>query len=189
MNPISKPTEDEITVLKTIHEIKKATVAELVQRLGEPYTVQDLIAYLKLLEKEKLLNKVQENPLAYELSILGLVAIGILPEKAKNIVLPVSAEKCFLFCTGVGPDKFTKISACSLSDLGEKVRKVDVRSLEFHIPRGDIENWAKDVLGDLELAEEIGRVGRLKLSGEMLRLRILKVIDSRINQLSSTFQA
>lgn len=187
VNLISKPTEDQITILKTIHRIKKASVAELVRRLGEPFTVQDLTAYLKLLEQEKLLNRVQENPLAYELSILGLVTIGVLPEKAKNIVLPVPSEKCFLFYTGVGPNKFTKISACSLSDFREKVRKVDVKSLEFHIPRGDIEKWAKDVLGDLELAEEIGRVGRLKLNGELLRVRILNVIDSRIDQLTSTF--
>lgn len=187
MNLISKPTEDQITILKTIHRIKKATAAELVQRLGEPYTIQDLTAYLKLLEQEKLLNRVQEKPSTYELSILGLVTIGVLPEKAKNIVLQVPSDKCFHFYTGVGPDKFTKVSACSLSDFREKVKKVDVKSLEFHVPRGDIEKWAKDVLGDLELSGEIGRIRRLKLNGELLRTRILNVIDSRINQLTSTF--
>lgn len=187
MNLIPKPTEDQITILKTIHRIKKSTPAELVKRLGEPYTVQDLTAYLKLLEQEKLLNRVQENPLTYELSILGLAAIGVLPEKAKNIVLPVPSDKCFLFYTGVGPDKFTKISACSLSDFREKVKKVDVKSLEFHVPRGDIEKWVKDVLGDSELSQEIGSIRRLKLNGEQLRTRILNATDSRIRQLTSTF--
>jgi hypothetical protein len=181
-----KPTEDQVTILKTVHDIGKATLLQIVQELGEPYTVEDMRVYLKLLEQEKLLNKVQENPLTYELSLLGLATIGLLPEKAKNIVLSVPSDKCFFFYTGVGPDKFTKISACSLSEFMEKVKKVDVKSLEFHVPRGDIEKWVKDVLGDEELAEDIERVRRLRLSGELLRNRIYQVIDSRINQLTST---
>jgi len=182
---MSKPTEDQIMILKMIRKMRKATSVELVQKLGEPYTVQDLSAYLKLLEQEKLLNRVEENPLTYELSILGLVTIGFLPEKAKKIVSSVPSEKCFHFYTGVGPDKFTKISACNLSDFRENVKKVDVKSLEFHVPRGDIEKWVKDVLGDKELAEEIERIRRLKFAGELLRTRILEVIDFRIKQLTS----
>jgi len=184
VNSVSKLTEDQITILKTIHGIGTATAAQLVQKLGEPYTVQDLVAYLKMLEKEKLLNRVQENPLTWKLSILGLITIGVLPEKAKNVVLPVSSAKCFLFYTGLGPDKFTNVSACSLSDFREKVKEVDVKSLEFHIPRGDIEKWIKNVLGDSELSQEIASIARLKLSGEQLRTRILNVVDSRINQLT-----
>jgi len=183
---IPKSTEDQIAILKTIHRMKKSTAAELAQRLGKPYTVEDLTAYLKLLEHQNLLNRVQENPSTYELSIIGLVTIGVLPEKAKEIVLPVPSNKCFLFYTDVGPGKFTNISACSLSDLREKVKRVDVKSLEFHVPRGDMEKWVRDVLGDLKLSEEIESVKRLKLSGEALRTRVLNAIDSRINQLTST---
>jgi hypothetical protein len=183
---ISRPTEDQITVLKTIHGMKKSAASELAQRLGKPYTVEDLTAYLKLLEQENLVKRVQENPPTYELSVIGLVTIGVLPEKAKEIVLPVPSNKCFLFYTGIGPGKFTNISACSLSDLREKVKRVDVKSLEFHVPRGDLEKWVKEVLGDSKLSEEIESVKRLKLSGEALRIRLLNVIDSRINQLTST---
>jgi len=185
VSSISRRTEDEIAILKAIHGVRRATPVELVEKLGEPYTVQDLTAYLKLLEREKLLDRVQENPLTYELSVLGLITLGVLPERAKSIVSSVPSDKCFLFYTGVGQDKFTKLSACNLSDFREKVKKVDVKSLEFHIPRGDIEKWIKDVLGDQELAEEIEIVRRLKLNGELLRTRILNVIDSRINQLTS----
>jgi len=183
---MSKLTEDQIIILKTIHEIGKTTPLQLAKKLGEPYTVEDLSAYLKSLEHENLLNKIQEYPLTYELSILGLVAIGLLPEKAKNLILPVPSDKCFLFYTGIGPDKFTKISACSLLDFREKLKKVDAKSLDFHIPRGDIEKWVRNVLGDEELAKEIERIKSLRLNGEALRTRILRVIDSRINQLTST---
>lgn len=186
---MSKPTQEQIAILKVIHGFRKATALQIVQELGEPYTVQDLSAYLKQLEQEKLLNRVQESPPTYELSILGLVTIGVLPEKAKNIVSPVPSNKCFFFYTGVGPDKFTKISACSLSEFRERVKEVDVKSLDFHVPRGDIQKWVKDVLGDEELAEEIERLRRLRLNGERLRARILEVIDSRVNQLTSTGDA
>jgi hypothetical protein len=182
---MSEQTEDQIRILRTIQEVKRATSAELAQRLSEPYTAQDLSAYLRLLEQEKLLNRVQENPLTYELSILGLVTIGALPEKAKNLVLSVPSDKCFFFYTGIGPDKFTKFSACNLSDFREKIKKVDVKSLEFHIPRDDMEKWIRDVLGDEWLAKEIEGIKWFGLTGEPLRNRILKAIDARIKELTS----
>lgn len=182
---MSEQTEDQIRILKAIQEVKMATSVELAQRLGEPYTAQDLSAYLRLLEQEKLLNRIQENPLTYELSILGLVTIGALPEKAKNLVLSLPSDKCFFFYTGIGPDKFTKFSACNLSDFKEAVKKVDVKSLEFHVPRGDMEKWIRDVLGDERLAKEIEGLKWFRLSGEPLRTRILKAIDARIKELTS----
>jgi len=125
--------------------MKRATPEELAQKLGEPYTTPNLVAYMNWLERGNLLNKVREDPLTYELSGLGLIAIGALPEKAKSIFLPVPSNKHFLFYTGMGPDKFTGISAYNLSDLREKVKMVDIKALEFHISRGDIERWFKDV--------------------------------------------
>ena len=185
MRLVSEQTEDQIMILKMIHNMRKATSVELARKLGEPYTREDLDAYFRLLEREKLLNRVQENPLTFELSILGLVAIGALPEKAKDLFLALPQDKCFFFYTGVGPDKFTKLSACNLPDFRDKVKKVDLKSLEFHILRGDIQKWIEQVLGDEKLAKEIEGVKRLNLNGEPLRTRILRVIDARINELTS----
>jgi len=181
---ISQLTEDDIKILKTIYEMERATPEELAQKLGEPYTTPDLVAYLNWLEKANLLNKVREDPLTYELSGLGLIAIGALPEKAKSIFLSMPSDKHFLFYTGLGPDKFTGISACNLSDLKEKVKIVDVKALEFHISRGDIERWIKDVLGDEELAKKIEGIRRLKPEGD-LRNHILNAVDLRIKELTS----
>lgn len=147
--------------------------------MGRPYTVLDLTALLNHLEEGNLLSRIREYPLTYELSGLGLIAIGALPEKLKGIFVSVPLEKSFFFHTGIGPEEFTGISACSLWDFREKVKTVNVRSLEFHTLRGDIERWVKDVLGDEELAEEIERIGQLKLEGELLRDRILNAVDSR----------
>jgi hypothetical protein len=177
-------SQDEIVVLKKINVLGKATPNSLAQGLGSPYTAQDLSAYLKLLEQKMLLNKTQEEPSAYKLTPLGLIAIGVLPESAKKVYMALPQEKCFHFYTGVGPDKFTKMSACSLSDFKEKAKRVDPKSLEFHVQRGDIAKWCKDVLGDAELAKEFERLRTSNLYGEVLRTRITGLVDARIERLT-----
>ena len=183
---ISKLPEDQIRILTLIQSMRSATPEELEQKFGEPYTVQDLAIYLKVLEMENLLSRVSENPLTYRLTNLGLVAIGRLPELARSVFLTVSQDRCFFFYTGSGPDKSTSVSACSLSDFREKVERVDVKSLEFHVPRMDVEKWIRDVLGDRELADEVERLRNLGLKGEALRHRLLEMLDSRIKTLTST---
>jgi hypothetical protein len=132
-----------------------------------------------------LLNKTQEDPTAYKLTPLGLIAIGVLPASAKKVYSVLPQEKCFHFYTGVGHDKFTKMSACSLSDFKEKAKKVDTKSLEFHVQRGDIAKWCKDVLGDADLAKEFDRLRASNLHGEVLRTRITGLVDARIERLTS----
>ena len=181
---MSRSSQDEITVLKKINVLGKATPESLAREFGEPYTVQDLSVYLKSLEEKKLLSKTQENRSAYELTPLGLIAIGALPESAKKIYSLAPQEKCFHFYIGVGPDKFTKMSACSLSDFKEKAKRVDSKSLEFHVQKGDIAKWFNDVLGETELAQELDSLRTSNLYGEVLRTRIAKLMDSRIERLT-----
>lgn len=180
----SKLSQDEISVLKRIKVLRKATPDSLAAELGEPYTLQGLSVYLKSLESRNLLSKSQENRSAYELTPLGLAAIGALDESAEKVYLPVPDEKSFHFYTGVGPDKFTKVSANSLYDFREKAKKIDVKSLEFHVRRGDISKWLNDVLGDAQLAKEFDRLRSSNLFGELLRTRILRLTDNRIERLT-----
>ena len=177
-------SQDEMVVLKKINALGKATPDSLALGLGKPYTSQDLSAYLKSLEQKMLLNKTQENPSAYKLTPLGLIAIGALPESAKEVFSALPQEKCFHFYTGIGPDKFTKMSACSLSDFKEKAKKVDPKSLEFHVKRGDIARWCKDVLRDAELAKDFERLRTSNIYGEVLRKRITGLIDARVERLT-----
>lgn len=177
-------SQDELAVLKKINVLRKATPESLAQELGQPYTVQDLSAYLKSLEEKTFLKKTQENRSAYELAPLGLIVIGALPESLKKFYSSVPHEKCFYFYTGVGPDKFTKMSACSLPDFKEKAEKVDSRSLEFHVQRGDIAKWFNDVLGEAELAKDLDRLRAANLYGEVLRTRITRLIGARIERLT-----
>jgi hypothetical protein len=177
-------SKDEMVVLKKINALGKATPDSLARGLGEPYTSQDLSVYLKSLEQKMLLSKAHENPSAYKLTPLGLIAIGVMPESAKEVYSTVPQEKCFHFYTGVGQDKFTKMSACSLLDFKEKAKKVDSKSLEFHVKRGDIAKWCKDVLGDAELAREFERLRTSSFYGEVLRTRVIELVDARVDRLT-----
>ena len=47
-------SQDEITVLRKINVLGKATPDALARALGDPYTSQDLSGYLKSLEQKKL---------------------------------------------------------------------------------------------------------------------------------------
>ena len=184
MPSVSEFSQDEIVVLKKINALGKATPDGLARGLGEPYTAQDLSAYLKLLEQKMLLNKTQENPSAYKLTPLGLIAIEVLPKSAKEVYSALPRDKCFHFYSGIGPNKFMKMSACSLLDFKEKAESVDCKSLEFHVQRGDFAKWCKDVLGDAELAKEFERLRTSNLSGEVLRTCIAGLIDARIEKLT-----
>jgi DNA-binding HxlR family transcriptional regulator len=177
-------SQDEMVVLKKINALGKANPDSLARGLGEPYTPQHLSPYLKSLEQKMLLNKTQEDPSAYKLTPLGLIAIGVLPESAKEVYSTLPPEKCFHFYTGIGQDKFTKMSACSLSDFKEKTKKIDPKSLEFHVKRGDFAKWCKDVLGDAELAKEFELLRTSNLYGEVLRTRVTGLIDARVERLT-----
>jgi hypothetical protein len=76
------------------------------------------------------------------------------------------------------------MSACSVSDFKEKAKRVDPKSLEFHVQRGDIAKWFNDVLGEAELAKEFDRLRTSNLYGEVLRTRIMRLIDTRIERLT-----
>jgi hypothetical protein len=71
------------------------------------------------------------------------------------------------------------IYAQSLEEFYRQIKQVCSDSLSFHLYRGDFENWIRDVLGDNELAEEVGNLKELKLNGEELRRDLIKTIDSR----------
>jgi hypothetical protein len=58
----------------------------------------------------------------------------------------VPREKAFYFFTSIG--NYTGESASSLKEFMEKINEVNVKSLEFHLYRGDFEKWIDEVLED-----------------------------------------
>ena len=101
---------------------------------------------------------------------------------SKNLKI-IPREKAFYFFTSIG--NYTGVSALSLKDFMEKVNEVNVKSLEFHLNRGDFEKWVNDVLQDGELAGDIRRLQRLNLVGEALRNQLSLTVSRRLKRLTT----
>ena len=101
-------------------------------------------------------------------------------EKGKAIlkaITPVPKDTAFHFYTEVGQP--TGFSAESLKDFYEIVKRVAVESLDFHLYRGDFENWIKAAFEEEALADELGSLKSATLKEEELRQGILKAIAAR----------
>jgi predicted transcriptional regulator len=101
-------------------------------------------------------------------------------EKGKAIlkaITPVPKDTAFHFYTGFGQP--TGFSAESLKDFYEIVKRVAAEALDFHLYRGDFENWIKNALKDAVLADELANLKTVVLKGEELRQEILRAIAER----------
>jgi hypothetical protein len=102
---------------------------------------------------------------------------------ALKILKSVSHEKAFHFFTSVGNP--TGTSASSLKEFMERVNDVNIKSLEFHLQRGDFEKWVEDTLQDKDLAWEIKRLQRFNLKGDALRNQLKAVVSRRYKRLTA----
>ena len=91
----------------------------------------------------------------------------------------VPEENRFNFYTRIGYP--TVYSAQSLSEFYNISRQIGEDSLEFHLSRGDFENWVNDVLVDTDLAEKIGKIKNANPKCDAVRKELLKVIDQKYN--------
>jgi hypothetical protein len=99
---------------------------------------------------------------------------------AERILAPVNAERAFYFYTGIGEP--TDAVARSLREFVERVKAVQLKSIEFHVGRGDFENWAL-MLGDPELVKSLVKLRGSGLTGEKLRAELVRVVQTRVRQL------
>ena len=97
-----------------------------------------------------------------------------------RIIRTVTRIEGFHFLKGLG-DSTGKV-AISLTDFSEKIRTVDIRSVNFHFKRGEFEKWIRDTIGDVELSRRIGRI-RKEDHGEKLRNEITQLVKARLEEL------
>jgi hypothetical protein len=101
------------------------------------------------------------------------------------VLKPVPREKAFYFYNDIG--NYTGKSAASLKEFAENVEVVEVKSLAFHLRRGDFENWMTEVLKDEALAKQVRDELRAANSrGEDLRNRLHSIVTARLEQLKHT---
>ncbi len=105
------------------------------------------------------------------------------PKSKLSALIP--REKAFYFFTSIG--NYTGFSASSLKEFMDKINEVDVRSLEFHLYRGDFEKWMNEVLEEGQLAEDIKRLQKLNLTGDGLRSQLYLSISRRLKRLTNPF--
>ncbi|MEM3729072.1 MAG: DUF5752 family protein [Candidatus Bathyarchaeia archaeon] len=95
----------------------------------------------------------------------------------------VPRDKAFYFFTSIG--NYIGESASSLKEFMEKINEVNVKSLEFHLYRGDFEKWINEVLEDAVLAEEVRKLKMANLTGENLRNQLYITVARELKRLTN----
>jgi len=179
LSPVKRLVLETIWMLNK--PVKPAEVAEEVG-LGFPTVMMHVVGlakmgYVKVVEKGY-----------YTITDKGREALGlpiINGEKARQILSYVPAEKAFYFYADIG--KPLGVYAVSLGDFCEKIQKIDIGSIEFHLYRGDFEAWFT-WLGDTELAKKTALIRERKMFGEELRSKLYDVVKSRCEELAKLRQ-
>lgn len=99
-----------------------------------------------------------------------------------RILSALPREKAFYFFTSIG--NYTGVSASSLKEFVDKIKEVNVKSLEFHLLRGDFEKWVSEVLQDNDLAGEIKKLQKSNLAGDNLRNQLCIIVSRRLKCLT-----
>jgi hypothetical protein len=102
-------------------------------------------------------------------------------EKAAAILAYAPHDKAFHFYATV--DKPLSLHAHNLRDFTSKIDRADAVSLEFHLKRGDFENWFRG-LGDEELAKKTILLKQRNLTGEELRGKLQFITKQRYLELA-----
>ena len=107
----------------------------------------------------------------------------ISPSSARTL-RKTSRENAFYFFTSFG--NYTGQRAISLEEFANKIGEVEIKSLEFHLYRGDFEKWADEVLEDSELTRRISDLKHLEPVGNALRDQLLFTISKRLEELKKS---
>ena len=145
-------------------------------------TSSSTMEYLSGLIKAKYVSVPKEQ--YYEITNLGKQAIGLpkVDKKlASNILSPLSIERAFHFYYGL--NQHSGVYADSLKDFVDKIQNIDLKCIEFHVPRKDFELWIRS-LGDLELSKKLELLRMRHLSGENLRKEVYETVNSRYEELT-----
>lgn len=89
-----------------------------------------------------------------------------------------SRRKAFYFFTSIG--NYTGESAASLEEFAMKIKHVSIKSLEFHLHRGDFQRWVAETLQDKDLAEEIKNLRNRGPVGDTLRDKLYHIVSKHI---------
>lgn len=108
-------------------------------------------------------------------------------DKALLITSSVPVEKGFHFFTDLR--KPTGAFATSIFEFADQLKKVDLKSIEFHVQRNDFSKWLKEVIRDDWLGNEFGRLQEMKLTGDRLRSKVVDMTEKRCRELAEALKS
>ena len=77
--------------------------------------------------------------------------------------------------------KKKKEISTNIEDLFNILQNVDIESIEFHLYRGDLERWIRDVFKTNLLADRIYNLRKEELVGEQIRKKMIDLIKDWLN--------
>lgn len=108
--------------------------------------------------------------------------VEIPKELASKVLSAVPRENGFYFYSSI--DTPTGVVACSFDEFCQSVKTSPAESLEFHLMRGDFENWIR-FLGDVEMASQIEGIRMRNLPKEQLVQTLVSKVEERQGLLRS----
>jgi predicted transcriptional regulator len=157
--------EEHIKILKTMNEAtNRMDMTMFAQAVN--LTPNQAMAEVQELAKEGFLRKVGSG---FGLTEKGKIALKMFAQ--------IPSEMSFNFYVDVG--KPLGFNAQSLKEFYRFISQVTIDSLEFHLYRGDFENWLTEVCKDVALAEAFATLKADGIKGEVLRKALLKAMDER----------
>ncbi len=173
------PVKHEILEALFLHD-KPMKAVQLAKEMGKDFPP----VMMHLLGLTRMGYAVSPEKGRYVISEEGKKALGlpeVTRERALEILAQTQWEKGFHFYAGVG--KPLNLYANDLLEFCDKLAKIKVDSVEFHVNRGDFESWFAS-LGDAELAKKTVLLKQKKLKGEELHRRLREVAEGRCTALS-----
>jgi DNA-binding Lrp family transcriptional regulator len=157
--------EEHMKILKFMSEMtSRIDLNEFAKNLG--LTSSQVMQDMQALTKDGFLKKAGGG--------FGITEKG---KTALKTVAPIAGNLSFSFYLAV--DKPTGMSAGSIKEFFDVILKVAADSLEFHLYRGDFENWFKTAVSDASFSEELTNIKKMDLKGEELRKAIAKALELR----------
>jgi predicted transcriptional regulator len=157
--------EERLRVLKGISEaVSRMNLNEFAQMVG--LNPNQAMEHMQELAKAGFLRKAGGG---YGVTEKGKVAL--------KAFAPVPEDNEFIFYVGIGQP--TGLQARTIKDFYEMVKQVDMASLEFHLYRGDFENWIRSACNDAAFADELANMKQAQLKGEALRAEITRTAEAR----------
>jgi DNA-binding Lrp family transcriptional regulator len=157
--------EERLKILKVMDEAKsRMDLNEFARKVG--LSPNQTIEHMQELVKAGLLRKIGGG---YGITEKGKVSL--------KSFAPVPKGMEFNFYRGI--EQPTGLSSKTIKDFYEIVKRVDAASLEFHLYRGDFENWIRIACNDTAFADGLANMKKAQLKGENLRKEIARTAEAR----------